>query len=67
MPSSPAAARHVACDTRLLTDSGGAQHLLGLLESVPDPRKARGIRHRLPVAVALGVAAMPRSVDRRGG
>jgi predicted transposase YbfD/YdcC len=32
--------------------------LLSLLESVPDPRRARGIRHQLPAILAVGIAAV---------
>lgn len=35
-----------------------ASALLELLESVPDPRRARGIRHRLPGILAVGIAAV---------
>lgn len=35
-----------------------ASALLILLESVPDPRRARGIRHQLPGILAVGIAAV---------
>jgi hypothetical protein len=31
---------------------------MSLLESVPDPRKPRGLRHRLPAILAVGIAAV---------
>jgi hypothetical protein len=31
---------------------------MSLLESVPDPRKPRGLRHRLPTILAVGIAAV---------
>ncbi len=37
---------------------GAASALLTLLESVPDPRQARGIRHQLPGILAVGIAAV---------
>jgi predicted transposase YbfD/YdcC len=37
---------------------GAASALLTLLESVPDPRRARGIRHQLPGILAVGIAAV---------
>jgi predicted transposase YbfD/YdcC len=37
---------------------GSASALLTLLESVPDPRRARGIRHQLPGILAVGIAAV---------
>ncbi len=36
----------------------GRPDLLTLFGSVPDPRDRRGVRHRLPVILALGVAAV---------
>lgn len=36
----------------------GTTSLLTVLASVPDPRKARGIRHHLPVILAVGIAAV---------
>jgi len=36
----------------------GRPDLLTLLCSVPDPRDRRGVRHRLPVILALGLAAV---------
>jgi DDE_Tnp_1-associated/Transposase DDE domain len=41
-----------------LVGSADASRLLSLLESVPDPRRARGIRHRLPAILAVGIAAV---------
>lgn len=38
-----------------------ASALLTLLESVPDPRRARGIRHQLPAILAVVLAAGARS------
>jgi predicted transposase YbfD/YdcC len=35
-----------------------AARLLSLLESVPDPRRARGIRHGLPAILAVAIAAV---------
>src|SRR5664279_5448740 len=37
---------------------GSASALLTLLESVPDPRRARGIWHQLPGILAVGIAAV---------
>ena len=37
---------------------GSAAALLALLESVPDPRSARGIRHKLAGILAVGIAAV---------
>ncbi len=37
---------------------GAASALVTLLESVPDPRRARGIRHQLPGILAIGIAAV---------
>jgi predicted transposase YbfD/YdcC len=37
---------------------GTASALLTLLASVPDPRRARGIRHQLPGILAVGIAAV---------
>ncbi len=53
MPSSPT----FPAPTQPL-DAAGASALLELLESVPDPRRARGIRHRLPGILAFGIAAV---------
>lgn len=36
----------------------GRSDLLSLFASVPDPRHRRGVRHPLPVILALGVAAV---------
>src|SRR5665647_757725 len=36
----------------------GRPDLLTLLCSVPDPRDRRGVRHRLPVILAVGLAAV---------
>jgi len=36
----------------------GRPDLLTLFESVPDPRHRRGVRHALPVILAIGVAAV---------
>jgi len=36
----------------------GGPDLLTLFESVPDPRHRRGVRHALPVILAVGVAAV---------
>jgi predicted transposase YbfD/YdcC len=35
-----------------------AHRLLDLIDSLPDPRKSRGIRHRLPVLLAVSIAAV---------
>jgi hypothetical protein len=36
----------------------GQEHLLAALSQVPDPRDARGVRHRLPAVLAMAVAAV---------
>jgi len=36
----------------------GRPDLLTLLCSVPDPRDRRGVRHRLPVILAVGLVAV---------
>ena len=36
----------------------GRESLVAVLSGVPDPRDARGIRHRLPVVLAMAVAAV---------
>ena len=36
----------------------GRADLLSLLCCVPDPRDRRGVRHRLPVILAVGLAAV---------
>ncbi len=53
MPSSPT--RPVRTQP---TRPSGGPGLLELLEHLPDPRRRRGIRHRLPVLVALGLVAV---------
>src|SRR5665811_2338444 len=40
------------------TTSGAHRSLLGLLETVPDPRDPRGRRHDLAVVLAVGLAAV---------
>jgi hypothetical protein len=59
-PSSliPAALTHLAqTDPRELQD-GDAPHLLAYLATVPDPRAARGRRHRLVAILGLAAAAV---------
>ena len=40
------------------TQAGDCGRLLGLFELVPDPRRARGIRHQLPGVLAVAAAAV---------
>jgi predicted transposase YbfD/YdcC len=58
MPSSLTTSRDAPGATAAGRVPGRCRHLLDLLESLPDPRKARGIRHRLPVLVAVGIVAV---------
>jgi DDE_Tnp_1-associated len=58
-PSSPipAALAHLThADSRQLPDAD-APHLLAYLAAVPDPRAARGRRHRLVAILAMAAAA----------
>lgn len=41
-----------------LCGQSSAPQLLSLLDRVPDPRARRGVRHRLPVLLAVGLAAV---------
>jgi predicted transposase YbfD/YdcC len=50
MPSSPTPAPN--------TERHGRLDLVTLLSSVPDPRHPRGVRHPLPVLLAVGLAAV---------
>ena len=44
-------------------DLGGYRSLLECLEAVPEPRRRRGIRHRLAVVLAFAVAAVLAGAD----
>ena len=44
--------------TRAPAQAPSRPELLTLLESVPDHRSARGVRHLLPVILAVGLAAV---------
>ncbi|MEC3982041.1 transposase family protein [Amycolatopsis sp. H20-H5] len=58
MSSSPIAvlARHLAPLGELAPRERGG--LLEVLESVPDPRKKRGVRHRFPAVLFVSVCAV---------
>lgn len=62
MPASTLCTTVVGCDDPILTEladvPAAPPELLDVIAQIPDPRKVRGIRHRLPAVVLLAEAAV---------